>query len=247
MVHRGGSRQQGNRHWALGIGDPYSPHGRVLTHHSPSCLKPNAQCQSSRQRSAPPRPVAGPESMNNPEGRSGRPVSNFIGCGTHHSVVVEGLPPPWVSGTEVAGGNPSPTSGARVAWVRCSPSQAAGRRRIAYVRPPRRSPSPAHQRAFQSSGDGVERSMRVRARSGDKFFAGMVNGMETLVGRRHAGDPQVARVVAHDGGRGVHSDPRLPLTLPSPRTLTLRGEEGEDRAHLTCQGRTVLLPLPACG
>ncbi len=161
--------------------------------------------------------------MSSPEGRSGRPVTNFIGCGRNHSVVVEGLPPPWISETEVPIGNPSPTSGARVAWVRCSPSQAAGRRRIAYVRPPRRSPLPAHQRAFQSSGDGVEWSMGEVAIGGDKFFGGMVNGKEMFAGHALCLWP--------------------PLTLPSPR---LRGEAKKRPCVPDRSGEHgASLPLPA--
>ena len=114
------------------------------------------------------------------------PVDDDLARG--HSVVAGGLRPPWVSRTEAPIGNPSPTSGARVAWVRCSPSQAAGRRRIAYVRPPRRSPLPTDQRACQSSGDGAGWSMGVCGESGDNLFGGMVNGTEMVAGRV-AGNP----------------------------------------------------------
>ncbi len=96
-----------------------------------------------------------------------------------------------VSGTEIAYGDPSLTSGARVAWDRGCPSQAAGKRRIAYVRPVRRSPSPAHQRAFQSSGDGAGWSMRGVRSEGDNFIAAMVNEYEMPVGMM-GGRPQVA-------------------------------------------------------
>ncbi len=152
------------------------------------------------------------------------PVDDDLARG--HSVVAESLPPPWVSGTEVPCGNPlTHIRGKSSLGAGFALSQAAGRRRIAYVRPPRRSPLPAHQRAFQSSGDGVGQSMGLRGGSGDKFFGVRVNGMEMVA--------------------GMELNLRPPLTLPSPRTLRLRGEEDNNRACLTSQGRTVLLPLPA--
>ncbi len=94
--------------------------------------------------------------------------------------------------------------------------------------------------------------MRVRARSGDKFFAGMVNENEMLAGRvagrppvaptqralcvpdvrvarpiRRRGDRQVARLAAFDNGCGVRPDERPSLTLLSPRTL----RTGERKAN----------------
>ena len=128
----------------------------------------------------------------------------------HKKIQRDGVAGPWWNQSDVACATPSsprvcrrhgfpgprphaetrsPTSGARVVAVRLCPSATAGRRRVAYARPFRRSPCPAHRRAFQASGHGVARSMGVCGGSGDKFsgcFADHGEGSVLWSGAQHA-------------------------------------------------------------
>ena len=130
------------------------------------CRLPIADCRPSQPTLRPLRGRERPESMRQSKG------TEWPALGKFQSDVAETTPPSsWTSLATVApvSGNRSRTSAARVACVRFSPSQAAGQRRIAYVRHPRCSLLPIHQRAFRSLGGRAVRSMGGARGSGDKF------------------------------------------------------------------------------